>query len=314
MPWLSVSPTTGTVPADGTTPLTVTVDATALDSGSYSATLLITTTDPARPEIRVPVIVDVTGEAFTPVVYVAGEASSELDSVALDDEDLVGISAEGEVAMAFDGSDVGVAGLALDAAAVLADGSWAFSFSEPGAVPGIAGTVDDSDVVLFTPTQLGEDTAGTFAMWIDASDMGFTTQAEDIDAVDVLDDGSVVLSTVGNFQAGLLTGQDRDLVQFVATAFGPRTTGSLALMFDGSDVGLDAADEDIDAVAVTGDGAVLVSTLGALAATGVAAGPEDVAEFLPTQLGTTTAGTWSPDLVVVGADFGLFQLSAFELA
>lgn len=55
VPWLSLDVTNGTVPADGSLEVAVTVDATELAPGTHQATLLVTTPDPARPEIRVPV-------------------------------------------------------------------------------------------------------------------------------------------------------------------------------------------------------------------------------------------------------------------
>ena len=63
VPWLSVSPAAGTVPADGSIPLEVTVDAADLALGTHHATLLVTTTDPGAPELRVPVVVTVVDAA-----------------------------------------------------------------------------------------------------------------------------------------------------------------------------------------------------------------------------------------------------------
>ncbi|MFS8519876.1 MAG: hypothetical protein FWJ87_00440 [Micromonosporaceae bacterium] len=59
VPWLEVDRRAGTVPADGSLTVHVTVDASGLVPGVHEATLLITSGDPARPEIRVPVRVTV---------------------------------------------------------------------------------------------------------------------------------------------------------------------------------------------------------------------------------------------------------------
>ena len=55
VPWLSVSPTDGTVAVDGNQPLTVTVDSTGLPSGVYHAIVVIQTNDPDHANIQVPV-------------------------------------------------------------------------------------------------------------------------------------------------------------------------------------------------------------------------------------------------------------------
>jgi hypothetical protein len=55
VPWLSVSPGSGTTAPDGTTPVTVTFDATSLSSGTYNATLCVQSNDLSRVVLPVPV-------------------------------------------------------------------------------------------------------------------------------------------------------------------------------------------------------------------------------------------------------------------
>jgi len=55
VPWLTVSPSDGTVAVDGDAPLTVTVDSTGLASGVYHAIVVIQTNDPDHSNIQVPV-------------------------------------------------------------------------------------------------------------------------------------------------------------------------------------------------------------------------------------------------------------------
>jgi len=74
--------------------------------------------------------------------------------------------------------------MAIDAFALAPDGKLVMSFTQPAGVPGIVGTVDDSDLVKFNATSLGATTAGTFQRYFDGSDVGLTTDAEDIDALD----------------------------------------------------------------------------------------------------------------------------------
>jgi subtilisin family serine protease len=53
--WLSVDPISGSVPAAGTTQLTVTLDASALAEGTYSGNITIASNDPDEPVVVVPV-------------------------------------------------------------------------------------------------------------------------------------------------------------------------------------------------------------------------------------------------------------------
>jgi hypothetical protein len=43
--------------------------------------------------------------------------------------------------------------------------------------------VDDSDIVCFVPSSLGATTAGAFVFHFDGSDVGLTTDDEDVDAI-----------------------------------------------------------------------------------------------------------------------------------
>ncbi len=304
VPWLTVDPSSGTVPADDSVTVDVNADAADLEPGIHEATLLITTTDAGAPEIRVPVTLTVGAEP--PAIFVSLGTATTIGAIAVDDEDVIGFNPGGFASVQFDGSDVGLGGLAIDAFANLGDGSLVLSFTEPGSVPGVSGTVDDSDLVKFVPTSLGPDTAGTFELWFDGSDVALATAAEDVDAVDVLDDGKIVLSTVGaaNLGGGLLP-DDSDLVAFTPTSLGANTAGSYAWYVDGSDVGLTTDDEDVDATAVGADGGIALSSLGALAVAGLNAEDDDVVTFRPTALGSTTTGTFDPAPTFDGSAHGL---------
>jgi len=61
--WLSASPTSGTTAPGGTSTLEVTLDATGLAAGDYSAQLCIASNDPATPLVQVPVTLTVTEPA-----------------------------------------------------------------------------------------------------------------------------------------------------------------------------------------------------------------------------------------------------------
>jgi hypothetical protein len=59
IPWLSVTPVSGTVLEAGSTPVAVTFDSTGLALGTYASTLCIMSNDETNPYIQIPVTLDV---------------------------------------------------------------------------------------------------------------------------------------------------------------------------------------------------------------------------------------------------------------
>lgn len=156
-----------------------------------------------------------------------------------------------------DGSDVGLRNLRIDAMAAVepvAPGQperYLLSFTEKGRIPGIADRVDDSDIVLFTPTALGEDTAGTFELVFDGSGIGLTRSGEDIDAIEVVGN-DLYLSTYGDFELsedlGELGGKNEDV--FVCRAVTLTTcAGGAEIVVDGSERELSRDHGNVDAFA-----------------------------------------------------------------
>ncbi len=223
-------------------------------------------------------------------------------------EDIVSYSyATGTWSMLFDGSDVGLSCLAIDAFEVLTNGDMLLSFTAAGTISGLMGgpsgtTLDDSDIVRFVPTTLGATTSGTFQFYFDGSDVGLTTDNEDVDAIAVHTDGRLMISTLGSVTATGASGAEEDLLIFTATSLGSVTSGSFAMYFDGSDVGLTTANENVDAAEYTSTGTLLLSTLGAFSVSGASGADEDIFEFIPGQYGSTTTGTFAPyaDLTNLG--------------
>ena len=217
-------------------------------------------------------------------------------------EDVVGFDGS-SFGLTFDGSDVGLAGFDLDAVAVLDADTLLVSLDRAGVVGGLS--ADDSDVLRFDATSLGETTAGVFAFYLDGSDVALTTDAEDVDAVEVLADGRVAISTRGRAKVGKLTGENEDLLALTPRALGGTTSGTWAMLFDGSDVGLTADAEDVDAAAIDASGNMWLSTIGDLSVTGLVAFDEDVVRCLPSSLGPVTACAFGPAPVFYGSAWGL---------
>jgi subtilisin family serine protease len=244
--------------------------------------------------------------------FVAATSVPVVGTVA--NEDIVARNeSSGAWSLIFDGSDVGLSGFVIDGMARLLDGSILLSFTVSGTVAGMTGgpggstTLDDSDIVRFVPTSLGATTAGSFIFYFDGSDVGLSTDNEDIDAIAINSSGQLVISTLGTVSATGASGADTDMLVFTATSLGSVTSGSFAVYFDGSDVSLtDGGSEDVDAVSIMPDGKLLISTLGNVSVPGVSGANEDVLRFTPTTLGTTTSGTYSMylDLSMLGISTG----------
>lgn len=164
----------------------------------------------------------------------------------------------------YDGSDVGQL-RNLDALEYVDPNRVLFSIAVDQAMTGL-GTVDDSDILRFTGA-LGATTTGTHDVWFDGSDVGLTTDQEDVDAMALLPDGDLLVSTLGAGSVpGVTVFQDEDLLRFTPSSLGPTTAGTWSMYFDGSDVGLSTSgDEDVDGVYVR-DGDLYLSTLGVFAA------------------------------------------------
>jgi hypothetical protein len=224
------------------------------------------------------------------------------------DEDIVTYDpATGSWSMYFDASDVGITSSDLDAFHVRNDGAILISYSSDGMViPGLTGgpdgeLIDDSDIVLFTPTSIGDTTAGSFSFYFDGSDVGLTRNGEDIDGLYEFADGSLAISTSGSITVGALPkGGDEDIHIFTGT-FGADTSGTWELYFDGTDVGFTSPNDDLNAVSFDNGIDLILSTTG-LASNGVG-DDEDLQRFTGTFGNTTTGGSsLELDLSTLGID------------
>ncbi|MCU0485384.1 MAG: protease inhibitor I42 family protein [Anaerolineales bacterium] len=227
-------------------------------------------------------------------LYLGSSTSGTAGGIGFADEDvLIKDMGSGAWALFIDGSDIGLANTDIDAFELLADGSMLMSFDTDFAVTGFA-TVDDSDIVRFTPTSTGGTTAGTWSWYFDGSDVGLSTSDEDVDAFTILADGRLIFSTLGNVSVTGASGVDEDLLIFTPTALGATTSGTWAVYFDGSDVGLSTtSNEDVNGVWVDAAGKLYLTTLGSFSVTGVSGDGSDIFICTPGTLGSTTTCTWS---------------------
>ena len=103
------------------------------------------------------------------------------------------------------------------------------------------GIIKPNDILKFCPTTLGETTTGTWSVYFDGSDVGLAAKSENLDALEILPDGRLLLSTKSSFSVkdasnNTITGQDEDILVFNPTTLGANTTGSFEMYLEGSDV------------------------------------------------------------------------------
>jgi hypothetical protein len=225
------------------------------------------------------------------------KAAKVVNGVNLADEDIVRYDASTcAVTTVFDGTAAGLPASAnLDAIAVK-DGVTYFSLLAPATVPGIAGKVDDSDVVAYD----GSD----FTLFFDGSANGLTTNAEDVDAIAFDETGKLLLSTLGGSAlAAGLKGSDEDLLRFDA--------GVWTLRFDGShNAGL--ANEDIVGAAVADNGDIYLSLLDGFNVGGISGNAADVFICTPVSLGALNT-TCAYSLFWNATSYGLPAFDAIEM-
>ncbi len=237
------------------------------------------------------------------LLSLASDSSVPVGSVVgVRDEDILSFNGV-DFTMVFDGSDVGVSKLDLDAFQILDAGTILISFNNPITLPGV-GSVDDSDIVRFDAISLGTTTAGTFSMFFDGSLVGLDANSEDIDALALLSDGSLLVSTSGAFSVAGVTGRGEDLLRCQGS-FGSVTTCSWSLYFDGSDVGLADNGENVNGVSVGVDGNIYLTTTNTFSVPGISGENEDVFVCTNPTTGPDTSCFYSSVLYFDGSLWGL---------
>lgn len=237
------------------------------------------------------------------VLYFSLFSSATLPGgLTVSDEDIVRYDGT-TLSLWFDGSDVGLASKRIDGFTIVNDSEVLLSIDTTVTLPGVVGTVDDSDIVRFVASSIGTATAGSFSMYFDGSDVDLTLSGEDIDGFEVLPDGSLLVTTTGAVSVSGISAQDEDILRFIPLTLGAETSGSWQWYFDGSDLGLGA--EDIDAMSIGGQGELYFSLVDAWSVAGRVVDDEDISVFLPQVTGAATQGILASSLWFDGSAFGL---------
>jgi hypothetical protein len=155
-------------------------------------------------------------------------------------------------------------------------------------------SVSTHDIVAFN--------GSSFSLLLDGEDVGLDASSENIDALELLPNGHLLVSTTGSFSVPGLSGKDEDVIELTPAILGATSNGSWSMRVDGSVVGLEAAGEDVDAVELLSNGHVLVSTRDVFSVNGASGEDEDVIELI-----NPATGTWA--VYFDGTDVGLINSS-----
>ncbi|MEM7028286.1 MAG: hypothetical protein AAF629_01745, partial [Chloroflexota bacterium] len=233
-------------------------------------------------------------QATNPVYYFSSSTNGSVDGVTFRDEDVTVYDPSTDSwAMLFDGSDVGLGGVDVDAFDVLPNGDLLLSVDQSLSISGL-GQVKDADIVQFTPTSLGAATAGSFSLFFDGSDAALTRSGEDIDAIHLTAQGDLIVSTKGYVNVNTFNARDEDFLRFVPTSLGQNTSGTWQLYLDGSTVNMTNGREDISAGWVDdASGDVYLSTNSTYNVTGLSGDGDDIFICSPNNTNPITTCTFS---------------------
>jgi PKD domain. len=134
----------------------------------------------------------------------------------------------------------------------------------------------DEDLVSVDPA------TGVWSMYFDGSDVGLASA--DIDAAERLADGRILFSTESPVVLGGVSYDDSDIILFTPTSTGSTTAGTFSRYLAGSTIGLTTSAENVDAIAVTPTGELVLSTVGRLSGGGLVAEDEDLVKVTGTTL------------------------------
>ncbi|MFK7820362.1 MAG: hypothetical protein AB8G99_16695, partial [Planctomycetaceae bacterium] len=251
-----------------------------------------------------------TADVFFYSLAAPGELeNSDGSTLSVDDSDIVKLTVFSTNTWAheiyFDGSDVGLASSNedIDGLSVRDDGSFLISTKGNAKVPGA--TAKGGDLMVFTPSSLGEETTGVWDVYFDGSDVGLKNAAK-IDGVSELSDGTLLLSLKANGSLEEIPNfKDEDVVAFTPSKTGSQTSGSWERWFDGSDANLKGT-EDVAGLSVDPNGTTLHLTTNASATVAsLTPAASDVFTFEMTASGGKTEGRYRGPMTLTGQDVGL---------
>lgn len=155
IPWLSVTPITGTIAGGASTNASVIFDATGLSAGVYTGTLCLNSNDPLTPLVTVPLTLTVEGVPTYGVALSADDAASGLPGATV--SYVVTITNTGNVADSYDLSASANWTTTPSVASVTLNAGESTTFTVDVDIPGNA-VFGDSDAATITATSQGDGT------------------------------------------------------------------------------------------------------------------------------------------------------------
>ncbi|HMT21525.1 MAG TPA: hypothetical protein PKE20_09830, partial [Promineifilum sp.] len=172
------------------------------------------------------------------IVYLSARVAGTVGGVTYDTNDILAYIPETDSwSLYFDGGDVGITSN-LNAFSLLDDGSILLTPRTRANLATI-GWVEPQDIVRFTPTALGPNTAGSFSFFLDGSDVGLFLSNEAINGISFTPAGRLVITTYGSATVPGPGGQPitvdgNSMLLFQANTLGTGTSGYWELFLDGS--------------------------------------------------------------------------------
>ena len=170
--------------------------------------------DPAQSQINGMGVITSAGSEFVYLSFSSGFNLSGLGSI--DDSDIVrfvpaslGDNTSGSFEWVLDGSDVGLEtnGEDIVALGLASDGDLLVSVKNDGGFDAGGVTGDDEDIFRFTPdaAHTGQASSGSWSLYFDGSMAGLDATDEDVVGFWEGADGTLYLSTIGNYDVGALS-------------------------------------------------------------------------------------------------------------
>lgn len=210
------------------------------------------------------------------------DTDGTVDGVVFADEDIIVMDGPtGRWSHFLDGSDLGFGSdVGIDGFHLVDDGRVLISLDGPAELPG-AGPVDGADVIEFSPTSVGSDTAGALSVYFDGSEHGL----DEVDAVALDPDGNLLVSTGGTAALGSVTVAGHDVLSFDGTTLSTFLLGPL--------VDLSTAAENVTGLSVDRSGVIHVVTAADHEVPGAIGDGADVLQCVPTGPAPVAGCDWS---------------------
>ncbi len=160
------------------------------------------------------------------VLYFALESSATLSGVSMANEDIVAYDGAA-YSLFFDGSDVGLSSAVIDAFAVVGPTRFCCRSPSRDRLPAYRVPWTTPISCASRPRRSGAPRPDRLRCTSTPATSGSATSDEDVDAIEVLPNGQLVMSTLGSFSVTGASGAGHDLIVFTPTSLGVDDRGDV---------------------------------------------------------------------------------------